>query len=120
VLSALGHTHAGLVCDDDALAAAVQDAGRRTGEILWRLPLHAETADLVKGTVGDLTNAVEGRIAGSIAAAELLRRFSGDVPWAHLDIVGVGWDLGRAYARKGASGWGMRLLVDLARELAAQ
>jgi len=118
ILSALGRTHAGLIGDDDDWCAAVADAGRRSGEIVWRLPLHPETAELVKGTVGDLVNAVEGRIAGSITAAELLQRFTGDVPWAHLDIVGVAWDGGKAYAPKGASGWGVRLLVELARALA--
>ena len=48
-------------------------------------------------------------------AAEFLKRFVGDVPWAHLDIAGTAWDLGRAYASKGGSGFGVRLLVDLAR-----
>jgi leucyl aminopeptidase len=120
ILSALGHTHAGLIADDDAWAATVEAAGRATGEIVWRLPLHDEYADLVKGTYADLTNAPEGRLAGSITAAEFLKRFSGDVPWAHLDIVGAGWDLGRGYAPKGASGWGVRLLVELARANAAQ
>ena len=57
-------------------------------------------------------------MAGSITAAEMLQRFTGDVPWAHLDIVGVGWDSGKAYAPKGASGWGVRILVELARTLA--
>ena len=57
--------------------------------------------------------AVEGRKAHSITAAAFLARFAGDVPWAHLDIAGVSDGLGRAYAAKGASGWGVRLLVEL-------
>jgi leucyl aminopeptidase len=120
ILSALGHTHAGVIADDDAWAAELEAAGRATGELLWRLPLHAETAKLVEGVYADLTNAVEGRIAGSITAAEFLRRFSGDVPWAHLDIVGTAWDLGRPYAAKGSSGFGVRLLVELARATGAR
>jgi leucyl aminopeptidase len=120
ILSALGHTHGGLIADDDAWAAELEAAGRATGELLWRLPLHAETAKLVEGVYADLTNAVEGRIAGSITAAEFLKRFTGDVPWAHLDIVGTAWDLGRPYAGKGASGFGVRLLVELARAGAAR
>jgi leucyl aminopeptidase len=119
ILSALGHTHAGLIADDDAWAGELETAGRATGELLWRLPLHAETAKLVEGTYADLTNAVEGRIAGSITAAEFLQRFSGDVPWAHLDIVGTAWDLGRPYVGKGSSGFGVRLLVELARAQAS-
>jgi leucyl aminopeptidase len=120
ILSALGHTHAGLFSDDDAWAGELEAAGRATGELLWRLPLHAETAKLVEGVYADLTNAVEGRIAGSVTAAEFLQRFSGDVPWAHLDIVGTAWDLGRPYAGKGSSGFGVRLLVELARASAAR
>jgi leucyl aminopeptidase len=118
ILSALGRTHAGLIADDDAWAATVERAARATGELVWRLPLHPEYAELVKGSVGDLNNAVEGRIAGSITAAELLKRFTGDVPWAHLDIVGMAWDGGKPYAPKAASGYGVRLLVELARTVA--
>jgi leucyl aminopeptidase len=120
ILVALGHTHAGLIGDDDAWCAQVEAAATRTGELVWRLPLHPEYAELVKGTVGDLVNAVEARVAGSITAAELLARFSGDVPWAHLDIVGMAWDTGKPYAPKGASGYGVRLLAELARSVAAE
>jgi leucyl aminopeptidase len=81
---------------------------------VWRLPLHAEYADAIKGAYGDINNAPEDRKAGSIVAAEFLHRFAGDVPWAHLDIAGTAWDLGRAYAQKGASGFGVRLLTALA------
>ena len=119
ILSALGHTYAGLMADDDALAAALEAAAARSGERVWRLPLHPEYAELLKGAYADIVNSTEARVAGSITAAEFLRRFSGDVPWAHLDIVGMGWDLGRPYAGKGASGWGVRLLVELARSTSA-
>ena len=70
---------------------------------------------MIKGRYADITNAVEGRKAHSITAAAFLARFAGDVPWGHLDIAGVGDGLGREYARKDASGWGVRLLVELAR-----
>jgi leucyl aminopeptidase len=110
-----GKTYAGLIANDDAWAAQVAGAGERTGEIVWRLPLHEEYAKAIEGRYADIANAVETRQAGSIAAAELLKRFVGDVPWAHLDIAGTAWDLGRAYASKGGSGWGVRLLVELAR-----
>ena len=70
---------------------------------------------MIKGRYGDIMNAVEGRKAHSITAAAFLARFAGDVPWAHLDIAGVSDGLGRAYAAKDASGWGVRLLVELVR-----
>ena len=76
----------------------------RTGELVWRLPLHREYATLVKGTFADLNNAPAGRRAGAITAAEFLHRFAGETPWAHLDIAGTAWDLGRPYAEKGGSG----------------
>jgi|tagenome__1003787_1003787.scaffolds.fasta_scaffold20876482_2 leucyl aminopeptidase len=110
-----GKTYAGLIGNDDAWCGDVAAAGDRTGEIVWRLPLHDEYAKAIEGKYADIANAVETRQAGSIAAAEFLKRFVGDVPWAHLDIAGTAWDLGRAYAPKGGSGWGVRLLVELAR-----
>jgi leucyl aminopeptidase len=68
--------------------------------------------------VEHIVNATENRKAGSITAAEFLRRFVGDVPWVHLDIAGTANDTGRAYAPTGGTGFGVRLLVELARRLA--
>jgi leucyl aminopeptidase len=118
VIIALGSTYAGLISNDDAWAARVAEAGERTGEIVWRLPLHEEYDELIKGKYGDLDNAPEGRKAGTITGATFLSHFVGETPWAHLDIAGSAWDLGRAYVGKGASGYGVRLLVDLARSYA--
>jgi leucyl aminopeptidase len=118
-LVALGHSHAGLLSNDDEWCAAVAAAAARSGELVWRLPLHAEYAKIVKGTFGDLNNAPGGRLAGTITAAEFLHRFAGETPWAHLDIAGTAWDLGRVYAEKGGSGFGVRLLVELAAAAAA-
>jgi leucyl aminopeptidase len=115
VIVALGSTYAGLMCNDEELAERISGAGERTGEIVWRLPLHPEYDELVKGTYGDLDNAPEARKAGTIVGASFLSNFVGEVPWAHLDIAGSAWDLGRAYVGKGASGYGVRLLVELAR-----
>ncbi|MFZ1154633.1 MAG: leucyl aminopeptidase [Solirubrobacteraceae bacterium] len=119
VIIALGSTYAGLISNDDAFAARVTDAGSRTGEIVWRLPLHEEYDELVKGKYGDLDNAPEGRKAGTITGATFLSNFVGDTPWVHLDIAGSAWDLGRAYAPKGAAGYGVRLLVQLAQSYRA-
>ena len=115
VIVALGSTYAGMLSNDDKLAAEVAAAGERTGEIVWRLPLHDEYDELIKGTYGDLDNAPEARKAGTIVGAIFLSHFVGDTPWVHLDIAGSAWDLGRSYAPKGASGYGVRLLVELAR-----
>ncbi len=114
VIIALGSTYSGVMSNDDAWAARVIAAGDATGEIAWRLPLHEEYDELIKGTYGDLDNAPEGRKAGTIVGAAFLQNFVGETPWAHLDIAGSAWDLGRAYVGKGASGYGVRLLVELA------
>ena len=115
IVTTFGPVHAGLMGNDDAWCDTVLAAGEATGERLWRLPLDPLYADMVKGRYADIMNAVEGRKAHSITAAEFLHRFAGDVPWAHLDIAGVSDDVGRPYAAKGASGWGVRLLLELAR-----
>jgi leucyl aminopeptidase len=119
VLIALGSTYAALISNDDELAAAVERAGKQTGELTWRLPLHPEYKELTKGTVADLTNASAKRKAGTIYAGSFLEEFVGETPWAHLDIAGTAWDVGREYTGNDASGYGVRLLVELARELAA-
>ena len=115
VIIALGSTYAGLMANDDELADRITRAGERSGEVVWRLPLNEEYEELVKGRFADLDNAPEERKAGTIVAGTFLSNFVGDVPWAHLDIAGSAWDLGRAYAPKGAAGYGVRLLVELAR-----
>jgi leucyl aminopeptidase len=114
-----GAHFAALFATDDAWADLVRAAGDRAGEDYWRMPLHPAYADGIKGRYGDIVNAVEDRKAGAILAAEFLKRFTGDVPWAHLDIAGVMTDRGRPYAAKGGSGFATRTLVEVARALAA-
>jgi leucyl aminopeptidase len=119
VMIALGSTYAAVISNDDALATAVEQVGRETGELVWRLPLHDEYRSLTKGSVADLTNAAAKRKAGTIYAAAFLEEFVGEAPWAHVDIAGTAWDVGRPYTGKDASGYGVRLLTGLARELAS-
>jgi leucyl aminopeptidase len=119
VIVALGSTYAGLMSNDDELAGRLVAAGESTGEIVWRLPLHEEYDELIRGKYGDLDNAPEARKAGTIVGGAFLQNFVGEVPWAHLDIAGSAWDLDRAYVGKGASGYGVRLLVELARSYSA-
>jgi leucyl aminopeptidase len=119
VIIALGSTYAGLIANDDVLASRIETAGTATGEIVWRLPLHEEYDEQIKGAYADLDNAPEARKAGTIIGAAFLSNFVGQTPWAHLDIAGSAWDLGRAYAKKHASGYGVRLLIELARSYCA-
>ena len=118
ILVALGHTYAGLFSNDDDWCAQVESACAATGEIGWRMPLHPEFFDLTKGEYADLSNAAEQRIASSSYAAEFLRQFVDGRPWVHMDIAGTAWGLTRNYSSKGASGFGTRSLVELARRVA--
>jgi leucyl aminopeptidase len=115
VLISLGHTHAGLWANDDEWYEAVAAASDASGEIGWRMPLHAEYLELTKGTVADLQNASDQRVAVSNYAAEFLRQFVDDRPWVHVDIAGTAWGMTRNYVGKGASGFGTRMLIELAR-----
>jgi leucyl aminopeptidase len=116
---ALGSVYAGVMANDDAWAHRVEEAAARAGERVWRLPLGPDYADMVKGRYAQLTNRTERREAQAITAAELLHHFTGDLPWAHIDIAGTAWDVPRPYfVGKGATGFGVRLMVELARSTA--
>jgi leucyl aminopeptidase len=119
VLVALGHTHAGLWANDDDWFEQVEAACDASGEIGWRLPLHPEYLDLTKGSVADLQNASDQRVAMSNYAAEFLRQFVDDRPWVHVDIAGTAWGMSRNYVGKGASGFGTRMLIELASRAAS-
>jgi leucyl aminopeptidase len=119
IVTALGSTYAGLFSNDDDLSAAIAAAGDTTGELVWRMPLHRDYKDLTTGKVADLVNVSEARKASSAYAGSFLEEFVDGKPWAHLDIAGVAWDQdNRDYVGKGASGWGVRLLVELVRQSA--
>ncbi|MGH9300365.1 MAG: leucyl aminopeptidase [Acidimicrobiales bacterium] len=115
VVTALGREIAGLMSNDDALAERVLAAGSRAGEVAWRLPLAQAYAKHIESDIADMKNmGAPGGAAGTITAALILAEFVGDVPWAHLDIAGVGWtDTDEGYRRKGATGYGVRTLVEL-------
>jgi leucyl aminopeptidase len=115
IVTTFGNTYAGLFGTDDDWCAQVEAAGRRAGELSWRLPLHDEYDELIKSRYADIANAVEARKAGSITAAQFLRRFTGDVPWVHLDVAGTAYESGKPYAPKGGAGFGVRTLIELAR-----
>jgi len=111
IVVSLGHEHAGLFSNNDALANRLTEAGEATGEKLWRLPLTEAYDKDIDSSVADVRNIGSGRGAGSITAAQFLQRFVNNVPWAHLDIAGTAWDKkGRPLSVKGATAFGVRLL----------
>jgi leucyl aminopeptidase len=119
ILVALGHTYCGLYSNDDDWYRQVEAACDASGEVGWRMPLHPEYLDLTKGQFADLTNAAEQRVAMSNYAAEFLRQFVDERPWVHMDIAGTAWGMSRNYVGKGASGFGTRTLIELARSASA-
>ncbi|MBB3763613.1 leucyl aminopeptidase [Sphingomicrobium lutaoense] len=107
----LGHEHAGIFSNDDDLAEDLIEAGKESGDKLWRQPLGEAYDRLIDSPIADMKN-VGPREAGSITAAQYLQRFVEDgVKWAHLDIAGMAWsDKAKTTFDKGATGYGVRLL----------
>ncbi len=112
---ALGKLASGLFSNHAALSEHVRKAGEVTGERAWPMPLWEGHRKLVKSSVADLKN-TGGREAGSSTAAAFLQAFVGETPWVHLDIAGTGWtSAASAYQPKGATGVGVRLLLEVLR-----
>ena len=113
IVTALGHHHAGLFGNDDALRDQLLAAGRVVGEPLWPMPIGARHREDLGSDIADLRQCLHGRQPDACHAAAFLREFAGDTPWAHLDIAGV--DLAMEdgpLAKKGMpTGFGARLLA---------
>ncbi len=105
---AVGHLYTGLFSNDDKLADALLDAGKRSLDPAWRLPADDEYGQSLKSQFADFAN-IGSRDAGASVAAQFLSRFVDDMPWAHLDIAGSAWTSG---AEKGATGRPVPLLTD--------
>ena len=111
IVVALGHDHAGLFANDDALADKLITAGKAVGEKLWRLPLDDAYNKAIDSDAADVKNIAGDRAAGSIIGAQFVQRFVNKVPWAHFDIAGVAWSKkDAATVPKGATAFGVRLL----------
>lgn len=112
---ALGNRVAGLMGSDAGWIGQVTDSAERTGEQVWQLPLPEEYRSQLDSEVADLKNIGTGRFGGALVAGLFLREFVDDViPWAHIDIAGTAWsDTSRGATTKGATGFGVRLLLDL-------
>ena len=116
---ALGTHATGMVTNNLELGAKVRDAGESAGEKVWELPLWSEYSEQIKSRVADMKN-TGGRPGGAITAAVLLSKFVEDIQWAHLDIAGTAWtqesSSERSFICKGATGVGVRLLIELLRK----
>ena len=113
IIVALGERYAGLFSNDDSLAQKILNASTKTNELVWRMPMDSEFDKLLDCPVADMKNITGTRGAGSITAAQFLKRFVGNVSWAHLDIAGVTWSKkGTKFSRPGGTGFGVRLLDE--------
>jgi len=112
---ALGNDVSGVMGTSETLIERLRQAAEQTGEKVWPLPMYVEYDEQIKSTIADMKN-VGGRGGGSITAGCFLKKFTEGMPWAHLDIAGTAWTLQpKPYAPKGATGVGVRLLVNLLR-----
>jgi len=118
---ALGRMASAMFCNDPGLRGRLERAAETTGERVWPMPLWSDYDEQIKSDFADVKN-TGGRSAGAVTAAKFLERFASGLTWAHLDIAGPAWVDGapdspkREYLPKGASGYGVRLLVRLLRD----
>ena len=115
VIVALGMHNAGIFSNSDALCDQLSDAGEVTGETVWRLPLGKDYDKMIDSKFADMKN-IGGRSAGSITAAQFLKRFIGNTDWVHIDVAGTAMDSPKTEISQGwASGYGVRLLDRMIR-----
>jgi leucyl aminopeptidase len=111
---ALGKTTSGLFGTPPAWVEQVRRASERAGDRSWPMPVFDDYKEQIKSEIADFTN-TGGRAAGAITAALFLKEFSGGLPWVHIDIAGTAWaEEAKPYQPKGATGVGVRTLVELA------
>jgi leucyl aminopeptidase len=116
-MRALGTDMAGLFGNDEALIEQVKWAAATTGELVWQLPLYRPYRKVLESDVATMRNTgpTGGVQPDGVIAALYLAEFVGDVPWAHVDICGTAWhDKDQLWRRAGCSGFGARLLIELA------
>jgi leucyl aminopeptidase len=120
---ALGKRTAAVYSHDDELAGSLIEAGRRSGELIWRMPLAEEYVSALRSDIADVNNYPMPGEGGSVAAALFLREFTGSLRtrWAHLDMSSPAWsDAHERELTKGATGWGVRTLLRWLTDLAEQ
>lgn len=113
---ALGTNVAGLVSNNKKIVEKITKSSQNTGEQVWQLPIDDDYMDMIKSDYADIRNTGPGRVAGTITAAAFLANAVGNTPWVHFDIAGTAWIQGgskeKSYNPKGATGFGVRLILD--------
>jgi leucyl aminopeptidase len=118
--AALGDLYTGVFGNDDEWRDQVSAAGNRVGDHAWSWPMHRRYRRLVDSTFADMKNSSVRGQAGPVYAAEFLKEFAGEGPWAHIDMAGPGylrWPRTDYFSVSGGTGYGVRLIAELARSL---
>jgi len=111
---ALGKTTTGLFGTPSEWVEQIRRASERAGDRSWPMPVFADYMEQLKSEIADMSN-TGGRAAGAITGALFVKEFAGDLPWVHMDIAGTAWaEDAKPYQPKGATGVGVRTLVELA------
>ncbi|HYN15224.1 MAG TPA: leucyl aminopeptidase [Terriglobales bacterium] len=118
VVVALGAVNAGVFANNDDMYARFEQAERRAGEKMWRMPLDEEYRELIRSGIADIKN-TGGRYGGAISAAMFLKEFVEDTPWIHLDIAGTAWtEENKSWIALGPSGIAVRSIVEFVKDMA--
>jgi leucyl aminopeptidase len=119
---ALGDFYAGAFANDEQWMQEILSAARTSGDHAWPFPLHPRYRRYVDSSFADLKNSSDLRQGSPVLAAEFLQEFAGEGPWAHIDMAGPGFlerSRGDYLTQRGGTGYGVRLIVELARRLSA-
>lgn len=117
IVTGIGRERAGLFSNSDDLAARLNQASIATGELVWRMPMGPNFDEQMDSKIADVRN-IDSPFGGACTAANFIQRFVNSVPWAHLDIAGPAYDLPKsALSPSWGTGWGIRLLDQLVRDL---
>jgi leucyl aminopeptidase len=115
IVVALGNVNVGVFGSEPGFTEQVLASARATGEKMWPMPVDEDYREMIKSGIADIQNVGSGKGGGAITAAMFIKEFTGDTPWVHLDIAGTAWqDDVKPWSAKGATGVGIRTLIDLA------
>jgi leucyl aminopeptidase len=115
IVVALSNVNVGVFGSDQSFTDQLLSSAKAAGEKMWPMPIDDDYREMIKSGIADIQNVGSGKGGGAITAAMFLKEFTGDTPWIHLDIAGTAWqDDVKPWNAKGATGVGVRTLVDLA------
>ena len=120
IVVALANVNVGVFGSDDTFTEQLLASARAAGEKMWTMPVDDDYREMIKSGIADIQNVGSGKGGGAITAAMFLKEFTGSTPWIHLDIAGTAWqDDVKPWSAKGATGVGVRTLVDFAMKFGA-